>query len=67
MEAINNAVLNCNQCHVPLNKGDDLRMKALAKEIDKIDQVYLLTCSSILVIEKLRLWQQGLLVLYTYI
>ena len=52
MEAINNAVLNCNQCHVPLNKGDDdLRMKALTKEIDKIDQVYLLTCSSILVIE----------------
>ena len=42
------AALNCNQCLVPLNKGDDLRTKALTREVDQIDQVrrqYLETCS----------------------
>ena len=39
MEAINKAVLSYNQYHLPMNKGDDWRTKALSKEIDKIDQV----------------------------
>ena len=39
MEAINKAVLSYNQYHLPMNRGDDWRTKALTKEIDKIDQV----------------------------
>ena len=39
MDAINIAALNYNKCLVPLNKGDDLRTKALTREVDKIDQV----------------------------
>ena len=48
VDAINMAALNCNQCLVPLNKGDNLRTKALTREVDQIDQVrwqYLETCS----------------------
>ena len=39
VEAVNMAVLNYNQCLIPLNRGDDLRTKALTREVDKIDQV----------------------------
>ena len=37
VDTINEAHLKYNECLVPLNRGDDMRSKALLREVEKVD------------------------------